>query len=162
MNYYEIPNKSVIAKEVLDFALNTKNWQEYYNFKAVQVPNEIIAKDPFLNKLAFVHQFMAGIVRLDPHVCYDWHTDTRRGVGVNMLLNPEINSHCLFAKDEGVQFPFEELPYKPDTYYLFNTQTRHTVFNFDQPRYLFTLEFLADKDQLSFNALYYQMKNPAF
>lgn len=162
MNYYEIPNKSVIAKEVLDFAHSTKNWHEYYNFKAVQIPDEIIAKDPFLNKLAFAHQFMAGIICLDPNVCYDWHTDTRRGVGVNMLLNFEGTSHCLFAKGEGVQFGFEELAYSPDKYYLFNTQTRHTVINFSEPRYLFTIEFVEDKDALSFDALVAQMKNPAF
>lgn len=162
MNYYEIPNKSVIAKDVLDFALSTSNWQDYYNFKATRVPDEIISKDPFLAKLGRTHQFMAGIVGLDPYVCYDWHTDTRRGVGLNMLLTPQVKSNCLFAKGEGAQFEFEELVYLPNTYYLFNTQTRHTVVNFAEPRYLFTLEFLADKDHLSFDALYHQIKNPAF
>ena len=162
MNYYEISTKSAIAKEVLTFALSNKNWQEYYNFKAVQVPAEIVAKDQFLMSLFHKHPFAAGIVRLDPNVCYDWHTDTRRGVGVNMLLTPEIKSHCLFTSHEGVQFPFQELPYKPDTYYLFNTQVRHMVINFDQPRYLFTIEFAEDKDQLSFDSLVAQVKNPAF
>jgi hypothetical protein len=162
MNYYQIPSKSVITKKLMEFALNSKDWQDYYNFKAIQVPNEIVLKDPFLTKLQHAHQFVAGVVQLSPHVCYDWHTDTRRGVGVNMLLTPEIKSHCLFTTGEGAQFPFEELPYEADTYYLFNTQVRHTVFNFDQPRYLFTIEFLADKDALSFNDLHTQMKNPAF
>ena len=161
MNYYEIPTKSVIAKELLEYSLTTQNWQNYYNFQATQIPDEILSKDPVLVDLVYKHPYMAGIIQLSPYVCYDWHTDTRRGVGVNMLLTPEIKSSCLFAKGEGVQFKFEELPYKPDTYYLFNTQVRHTVINFDQPRYLFTIEFLADKDQLSFNNLYAQMKNPA-
>jgi hypothetical protein len=162
MNYYQTPSKSVIAKELMEFALNSKDWQDYYNFKAVQVPDEIVLKDPFLLRLQRTHRFMAGIVKLDPNVCYDWHTDTRRGVGVNMLLNFEGISHCLFARDEGVQFKFDELVYSPNRYYLFNTQVRHTVINFGEPRYLFTIEFLADKDQLSFDALYYQVKNPAF
>jgi hypothetical protein len=162
MNYLEIPIKSVIAKELLAFATSNQNWQEYYNFKAVQAPGELLAKDSFLVSLYERHPFIGGIVQLDPHVCYDWHIDTRRGVGVNMLLNPEIKSHCLFTNVEGVQFPFEELPYKPDTYYLFNTQSKHMVINFDQPRYLFTIEFSADKDQLSFDTLVQQIKNPAF
>jgi hypothetical protein len=162
MNYYQVPTKSVIAKELLEFALNNQSWQDYYNFKAAQVPTEIQAKDPFLVSLFQKHPFVAGIVQLSPYVCYEWHIDTRRGVGVNMLLNFEGTSHCLFAKGEGVQFPFEELTYSPDRYYLFNTQTQHTVLNFGEPRYLFTIEFGEDKDQLSFEDLYAQMKNPAF
>jgi hypothetical protein len=159
MNYYEIPNKSVIAKELLEFAKKPQSWEYYYNFKVIQAPVEILVQDPFLTELFRAHQFKAGIIQLNPYVCYDWHIDSRRGVGVNMLLNAEIKSNCLFAKDEGVQFKFEELPYKHNTYYLFNTQVRHTVINFDQPRYLFTIEFLEDKDQLSFNNLLIQ-KNP--
>jgi hypothetical protein len=163
MNYYKVPNKSEIAKEVLEFALCNELWQSYYNFKAVQIPDEIVAKDPFLLSLRRAHPFMAGIVKLDPNVCYDWHTDTRRGVGVNMLLNFEGRSHCLFAQDEGVQFKFDELVYTPNRYYLFNTQKRHTVLNFEEPRYLFTIEFLEDKDQLSFDSLYHQIKkNPTW
>lgn len=157
MNYYQLPTKSVIAKDLLELALKNPQWREYYNFKAVHVPNEIISKDQFLVGLFRKHPFMAGIVKLDPNVCYDWHIDTNRGVGVNMLLNFEGASHCLFANGEGVQFPFEELHYRPDRYYLFNTQTRHTVFNFCEPRYLFTIEFLEDKDHLSFDALLNQL-----
>ena len=162
MNYYKIPSRSVIAKELLEFAATAQNWQDYYNFKAIQVPIEMLSKDPFLVDLFRKHPFVAGVIQLDPYVCYDWHRDTRRGVGVNMLLTPEIKSNCLFAKEEGVQFGFEELPYEPDTYYLFNTQTRHTVINFDQPRYLFTLEFAEDVDHLSFENLLEQIKTPLF
>jgi hypothetical protein len=162
MNYYQIPTKSVIAKELMEFAVSAQDWQDYYNFKAVQVPVELVAKDPFLVKLFQAHPFVAGIVQLSPNVCYDWHVDTRRGVGVNMLLNFEGVSHCLFAKGEGVQFGFDELVYAPNRYYLFNTQTSHMVVNFGEPRYLFTIEFGADKDQLSFDDLLAQMKNPAF
>ena len=159
MNYYEILTKSTIAKELLEFAKNPQSWENYYNFKVVHAPVEILAKDPFLTELFRSHQFKAGVIQLNPYVCYDWHIDSRRGVGVNMLLNPEIKSNCLFAKNEGVQFEFEELLYKRDTYYLFNTQVRHTVINFDKPRYLFTIEFLDDKNHLSFDDLL--VKKPA-
>ena len=162
MNYYEIPTKSVIAKELLEYALTTQNWQDYYNFKAIQIHPDISLKDQFLVNLYRLHPFTAGIIKLNPNVCYNWHVDTDRGVGVNMLLNFEEVSHCLFAKGEGVQFGFEELVYTPNRYYLFNTQTPHTVINFTEPRYLFTLEFAENKDHLSFDALYAQMKNPAF
>lgn len=162
MNYYELPTKSIIAKELLEYALTTQKWQDYYNFKATQVPDEILAKDPVLVDLFHKHPFVGGIVRLDPHVCYDWHIDTRRGVGVNMLLNFEGTSHCLFTHDEGAQLKFKELYYAPNKYFLFNTQVRHTVINFGEPRYLFTIEFAENKDHLSFEDLLAQMKNPAF
>jgi hypothetical protein len=61
------------------------------------------------------------------------------------------------------QFPFEELVYEPDTYYLFNTQVTAYSHQFSmRPRYLFTLEFAADKDQLSFENSAGTNKNPAF
>jgi hypothetical protein len=161
MNYYEIPSRSVITKELLEFAATAQNWQDYYNFKAIQVPVEMLSKDPFLVDLSHKHPFVAGIVQLSPYVCYDWHRDTRRGVGVNMLLTPQVKSNCLFAQDEGVQFGFEELVYEPNTYYLFNTQTRHTVINFAEPRYLFTIEFIEDVDHLSFESLLGQIKCPS-
>ena len=163
MNYFQTPNKSIIAKELLEYALCATNWQDYYNFKAIQVHPDILLKDPFLINLYRLHPFVAGIVKLNPNVCYDWHIDTRRGVGINMLLNFEGTSHCLFAKGEGAQFGFEELVYAPNRYFLFNTQISHTVINFAEPRYLFTLEFAEDKDQLSFGTLYQLIKkNPTW
>jgi hypothetical protein len=161
MNYYQLPSRSVIAKELLEFALDNQEWTEYYNFKAVQVPLEILIKDPFLVSLFHKHTYAAGIVQLPPNACYGWHIDTRRGAGVNMLLNFNGFSNCLFAKGDGVQFEFEELKYAPGRYYLFNTQTKHMVLNFDEPRYLFTIEFEADNTQLSFDDLLAQLKNPA-
>jgi hypothetical protein len=50
-------------------------------------------------------------------------------------------------------FKIDELKYKPSTYYLFNTQVPHTVYNFETTRYLMSVEFAKDKDQLSFNDL---------
>ena len=99
-----------------------------------------------------------GVVKLEPNVCYDWHVDTRRGVGINMLLTPEVRSSCLFAKGDGVQFGVEELVYEPNTFYLFNTQVKHMVLNYEKPRYLLTVEFELDKDQLSFEDLLLEIK----
>jgi hypothetical protein len=98
--------------------------------------------------------FVAGILKLDPYICYDWHTDTRRGVGINMLLTPEARSICAFAPNkEGAVFKIEELKYKPSTYYLFNTQVPHTVYNFETTRYLLSIEFAKDKEQLTYEKL---------
>ena len=152
--YYEIGRKSTIKDEVFDFAISPSEWMPYYNFDAKQLPHELIFKDEFFRWLSQRYSFIAGVLRLDPYTCYNWHTDTRRGVGVNMLLTPNTRSFCAFAADlDQLVFKIEELKYKPNTYYLFNTQVPHTVYNFETTRYLLSVEFAKDKDELSFEDL---------
>ena len=152
--YYEIGRKSTIKDEVFDFAISPTEWMPYYNFDAKPLPHELIFKDEFFRWLSQRYSFIAGVLRLDPYTCYNWHTDTRRGVGINMLLTPNTRSFCAFGVDsDQLVFKIEELKYKPNTYYLFNTQVPHTVYNFETTRYLMSVEFAKDRDQLSFNDL---------
>ena len=152
--YYEIGNKSTIKDEVFDIAITPGEWVKYFNFDARPILPEVILKDDFFKWLADRYSFMGGVLRLDPYTCYNWHTDTRRGVGINMLLTPNTRSYCAFGFDPSqLVFKIEELKYKPNTYYLFNTQMPHTVYNFETTRYLFSIEFAKDKDELSFKDL---------
>jgi hypothetical protein len=146
--------KSTIASKLVDEAHSSSDWIDYYNFKAKLVPHEILFQDEFFKWLINRYDFIAGILRLDPYVCYDWHTDTRRGVGINMLLTPHSRSFCVFAPKKSDQvFKIEELQYKPSTYYLFNTQVDHTVYNFETTRYLLSIEFAKEKHELSYDDL---------
>jgi hypothetical protein len=71
-----------------------------------------------------------------------------------MLLTTFDRSVCTFAPNKkGAVFKIEELQYKPATYYLFNTQVPHTVYNFETTRYLMSVEFAKDKDELTFEDL---------
>ena len=149
--FYPITPKSVIANELFDFALGTGSWQPYYNFSAVQVPFELAFNDPVLAGIGAKHSLAIGIVRLDPYTTYDWHIDTKRGVSINMLLN-DVKSNCLFSVGEAeATHKFLELKYQPKTYYVFNNQIPHMVINFAQTRYLMSVEFKADKDELTFD-----------
>jgi hypothetical protein len=77
-----------------------------------------------------------------------------------MLLTPFDRSVCAFAPNkEGAVFEIEELKYKPATYYIFNTQVPHTVYNFETTRYLMSVEFAKDKDELSFDLLMHDIKD---
>jgi hypothetical protein len=87
--YYELINKSNITQSLLDTAHNSTEWIDYFNFKAKLVPPEVLFEDEFFKWLVKRYDFIAGILKLDPYTCYDWHTDTRRGVGINMLLTPQ-------------------------------------------------------------------------
>ena len=132
MNYYEIGKKSTIRQDLVDYAFVPGPWLKYYNFDIRPVPQDMLYKDPFFAWLSSRYNYFGAILKLDPYVCYDWHKDTRRGVGINMILTPFARSFCVFADNkEGVVFNIEELQYKPSTYYVFNTQTDHTVFNFE-------------------------------
>jgi hypothetical protein len=71
-----------------------------------------------------------------------------------MLLSDDGDSRCLFLDGEpGVVFNTQELKYKPDTYYAFNTQVPHMVLNTTRPRYLFSVEFLEKDRGLTFDEL---------
>jgi hypothetical protein len=129
--------KSAISTELLDFAKNSTEWFKYYNFDTVIVPQKLLDKDPFFKSLP---PFKAGILRLAPNICYDWHVDDDRGWTINMLLTTG-KSYCLFGSKDGQAFSFTELKYEPEIYYAFNTQIPHTVLNFDTYRYLFSLQF---------------------
>ena len=158
--YYEVGKKSSIYKALQDFAFTPSEWMHYYNFYAKPTPPELILEDDFFKWLITRYNFIAGILKLDPYTCYDWHTDTRRGVGVNMLLTPEIRSVCAFKNEADVNvFKIEELKYKPATYYIFNTQVPHTVYNFETTRYLLSIEFAKDKDELTFDELVKDVKD---
>ena len=157
--YYEIGKKSTIFKDLQDFAFQPSEWAEHYNFDAKRIPPEIIFQDDFFIWLTHRYSFVAGVLKLDPYTCYDWHTDTRRGVGINMLLTPFDRSVCAFKVDlDQTVFKIDELKYKPSTYYIFNTQVPHTVYNFETTRYLMSVEFVKDKDELTFEDLVEDIK----
>lgn len=158
MPFYEIPTKSTIADKLLDFAMSVGEWKKYSNFDAIQVPFDLAFGDPILYMLGMQHKLAVGILRLDPYTTYDWHTDDRRGVSVNMLLN-DVKSNCMFEveRDEASR-TFLELKYAPKTYYVFNNQVPHMVTNFAQSRYLMSVEFAEDKDALTYEQLLGEVK----
>ena len=69
-----------------------------------------------------------------------------------MLLPRLISAVCLSSVGNKL-FKIEELPYKPNTYYIFNTQVEHTVYNFETTRYLLSIEFAKNKEQLTYDDL---------
>ena len=153
MPFYEIPAQSTIADKLFDFATTTSNWRPYYNFCATQVPFDIVYSDPTLHDIGEKYPLAVGIIRLDPHTTYDWHIDTRRGVSINMLLN-NAKSNCLFSVSEAeATHSFIELKYRLGSYYVFNNQVPHMVINFNESRYLMSVEFEADKNELTFDQL---------
>ena len=146
---------SPVAQDVLAFALqDSSEWVSHYSFKAKKIPEELLRKDPLLMELYAFHPYIAGVLKLDPFTCYQWHTDTSRSVGVNLLLNPEAKSHCLFSSNRieySIVCNFQELKYEANSYYVLNSEVSHTVLNFDSPRYVMSLEFFDAKGVLTYD-----------
>lgn len=154
MLYTPVKHHSPITFELLKLIDGTQEWFDYYNFKAIPVPKEIWEQDKLLVDLSKVRKFHAGILKMEPNTCYNWHIDTDRHVALNMLVCDDGNSKCIFAPEGfAVVNPIVELKYKPYTYYVFNTKYPHTVFNFSEPRYLFSLEFLEEDRGLTYDEL---------
>jgi hypothetical protein len=153
MMYKEL-GLSTIHNELYYLAHDPKDWFSYFNFNAKIVDPKVYEKEKLFIDLKKKYNFTMGLIRLDPHVCYNWHQDTKRGVGINMMIN-DVKSHCLFATHQinEITTGFTELKYKPHTYYLFNTQIPHMVINFAEPRYMMTIEFAKDKTELNYKDL---------
>jgi|TARA_B110000196_G_scaffold308078_1_gene308354 hypothetical protein len=136
--------------------VTTQRWVSHYGFQATPLPPEIWGQEELLKAVNEEFKFdNVGVVKLPPYFNYGWHRDTDRGCSINMLLSHD-ESHTLFQTEvvrENMDFRFTELKYKPDTFYIFNSQESHCVLNFKEPRFLFTCEFGQDKNELSYETL---------
>jgi len=101
-----------------------------------------------------------GITLMSPGFYYKLHTDHGRGVCFNMLLNTNesITAYVTPPTAEHIQGETFRLKYNLNEMYLFNTQVPHTVFNFVENRYMFTVEFHENKELLTYRGLKKRLK----
>ena len=158
--YKKLKEKSSAISLRWKEALN-QQWMYYYGFEVTPLSSEIWKQEKSLHELNEKFEFeKVGLIRIPPYFNYNWHQDTNRGCSINMLLSHE-KSYTFFsdpASDtfqlpEGVNSHFIELDYEPNTFYAFNSQRLHCVFNFEKPRYLFSCEFAQQKNELSYERL---------
>jgi len=153
--YHELKVKDYNEPELERIITSNKTeWNYYYNFLTALLPLELLRKDEFFDQLFNKYPYAAGIIKLPKYTCYNWHKDSSRGVCINTLLSFNGKGHCLFAPDRTEHsHGFIELQYKPYKRYVFNNQVDHMVINFEEDRYVLTLEFMDDKYKLSFENL---------
>lgn len=117
-------------------------FQQYYGFDLTLVPEEVYMAEPVISNIP--HKILHGVyIKLDPYRNYMWHQDSDRNVSINMLMTPSIRYHTLFGRstDSEDQIEFLEMTYEPNQFYLFNANMMHSVINFEEPRYLFSIMF---------------------
>jgi hypothetical protein len=145
MNYFtKLKIKSKISQGILDKIdnIDESKWikhleQSIYllNIKDFEVDPDIV---DIINK--FGSDKKLCLFRLPPKICYSWHKDAKRQASINMLIKG-FDSICVFGC-ETIERKFvnlDKIEYKKDTYYLMNVKESHTVFNFDQERYVVSI-----------------------
>jgi hypothetical protein len=155
--YAEFNEKSSIVIDYCHKLVETDSpWYPYIGWEVKVVPREIFLEEPLLNMINQKFPInRAAILRTEPYQNYHWHVDQYRGVCVNMLVTPDVRSYCLFGKQKNENnVYFTELNYEKNSFYLFNNQFPHSVINFDQHRYLFSIEFVDHKSNLSYATIY--------
>ena len=142
-----------ILFKIID-GVSEKAWVPYFNFMALPLEREVTDLDPVLRALNKKRKFRSGILRVEPNVVYNWHVDSERKSALNMLLYDDGDSRCIFAPyGFGIVMPVVELKYRPSTFYAFNTQIVHMVCNTSKPRYLFSIEFMDEDKDLTYEEL---------
>tara|TARA_B100000424_G_C22850396_1_gene453525 strand:+ start:252 stop:767 length:516 start_codon:yes stop_codon:yes gene_type:complete len=151
--FYKLKNESTVLVDHCEKLLNTHQfWAPYIGWDVILIDREIYMQEEALKIIDSKFPInRAAILKADPYQMYDWHKDEYRGVCINMSLTPEWPSHCLFGTDKNYTNKyFHELKYQPKSFYVFNNQVDHCVINFDQPRYMFSLEFVDHLDNLNY------------
>lgn len=146
------------SKTIIKFSRHINlydQWITIDGFDMLEMRKGIWSKESLLKTINEAYPIKTCmIIRMSPNTSYNWHKDFYRGVTINMLIE-HSNSHCLFG-DVVDRFNdnITELNYEVGHFYLFNTQHRHCVINFEKPRYLFSTVFEQEKDDLSYQDVY--------
>lgn len=152
--YFKEIGTSSVIQPYFDSHKGELKYGEHIGWDGCPLSLELILKEPLLNKIHNQYRIkQGGILRTKPFRYYQWHQDQDRGVSINLLLTPNVHSYTLFgtpSPDHNTQLDIVRLLYKPNTFYLFNTQVLHTVINFEEERFLFSIEFEQNKHTLSY------------
>lgn len=81
-----------------------------------------------------------SVFRNEPNTCYSWHRDSIRNSAINILIDG-FDSMCVFGElAPNKKFTNTmKLSHLPATYYLMNVKKFHTVYNFNNQRYILSL-----------------------
>jgi hypothetical protein len=138
--YYELKLIDTFTGQLIEQATTRQDWFSSNGFDILKIDRSVF-KDS--NLFPIIQKFNAVplIFKINPMTWYDWHTDSSRQCAINLLLTG-FNSHCFFGDRESRDIVhLTELTYRPNTYYLLNTQTKHAVLNFTETRYVLSIGF---------------------
>jgi hypothetical protein len=135
----QIKNKIQNAKE--------SDWMNYLEQSILLLElNDLIADTKIVKLIKDIGDTnRIGVYRSTPNSCYSWHVDSARLASINMLIDG-FDSMCIFGNlNPGKKYTeLSVIKHEPATYYLMNVKKFHTVYNFNNQRYILSLG-IADK-----------------
>ena len=154
--YKKIKMKSIIVSKNYKRLIDEAIWSFDDGWRNFSIPEFVWNTEPLLKTIN--KQFpikRCVILEMPANSLYNWHTDFVRGASINMKLIMQDRNHTFFG-DPIDQFSDHvvELDYEKDTFYLFNTQHKHCVINFENDRYMFSVEFKQNKEELNYFTIY--------
>jgi hypothetical protein len=130
----QIRNKIQNAKE--------SNWIDYLEQSILLLKLDDLIADTKIVKLIkdIGDSNRIGVYRSIPNSCYGWHMDSGRQSSINMLIDG-FDSMCIFGNlNPGKKYTeLSVIKHEPATYYLMNVKKFHTVYNFNNQRYILSL-----------------------
>jgi len=145
-NFYECKTKFPLTEYMLNLAVTTdeSKWNNFLDMSLVTLTIEDFTCSPKLFELIknFDCYNKLAVYRHKPNFCYQWHIDSIRFAALNLQLS-KAESFCMFGEffEPKKLKNIEKLTYKADTFYLLNVSKPHTVFNFQNERYLLSIGF---------------------
>jgi hypothetical protein len=136
--------ESKISQGILDKIdrIKESEWIQYLEQNIYLLNMKDFEADPDIIDLInmFSSEKKLCLFRLPPKICYGWHKDANRQSSINMLIKG-FDSICVFGTEslERKFVDLDKIEHKKDTYYLMNVKESHTVFNFDQERYVVSI-----------------------
>lgn len=107
-------------------------------FRQHKVPLEYFKDEPILE---LIHEFnlLPKILLIEPGHIYNWHRDAYRATAFNLMLTQDDQYLVMFAHEhkkdsfmprDYIYFPYTNLNYETNQFYLLNTQIPHNSINY--------------------------------
>jgi hypothetical protein len=146
--HYALNQQCTISDLIWQYVQGVEDWWgvDWHTFyQDIPKDTDLFKQDPVI--AWFLAQgWVLNFTCMPPKSHYRWHIDTsgNRQTAINLVLNQFDSSMAIWRAPgpwvRKTNSEILELRYQPRTYYLFNTQEEHCVYNFGlENRYMLTL-----------------------
>ena len=144
--FYRLNVDSKISQRVMEKVKSSQesDWKKIIEMTLLKLSIDDFADDPKIVEIInrFGCEERLSVYKSVPNTCYGWHSDAIRNASMNMLL-AGWDSQCVFGDMKALREinNIKILKYEPNRYFLMNVSKFHTVFNFNNPRYMLSIGF---------------------
>ena len=143
--FHRLQTTSTLTQHLRDIiALSSEDdWEDIIEMRCLLLTIDDFKSEP--NLIKFIEKFgchkKLAVYKFNPNTCYKWHIDHQgRKCCINMLIDG-YDSLTMFGTPatNGRIVNITKLVYERDKYTLLNVHKFHTIFNFNEHRYLLSI-----------------------